>query len=352
MILSSVTAAVLSMILSLAAMPLILRLAHRRKWYDPPNGRKIHTGLIPRLGGLGMFLSFLPAAAVTPPLVSLLSGGRIALAWELRYLPLLLGIGLVHAVGLFDDFRSVAALPKFGLQLLAAAIITSGGFLIRSITIPYVGVFRLGVFAYPLTVFWIVAISNALNLIDGLDGLAGGIAAFACLFMGAIALIQGADMTAVACFALLGATVGFLAFNLPPARIFMGDSGSLFLGFTLAVLPLMGGMSKASAFGTLLVPITLLTVPILDTFTAIVRRLRKRISIIQPDKEHIHHKLLAMGLSERQILGLLYGFSIYLGVVSVTSVILPQAANVYLILVVWVAESDEEAGASGAKRSS
>jgi UDP-GlcNAc:undecaprenyl-phosphate GlcNAc-1-phosphate transferase len=336
MIPASITAAVLSVLLSLVAMPLILRLAHRHKWYDPPNSRKIHTGLIPRLGGPAMFLSFLLAAVLTLPLLGLLSRGRIPLAWNLRFLPLFLGITLIHGIGLFDDFRSLSALPKFSLQLLAAAIVTSGGFLVRSITIPYVGLIRLGLFAYPLTVLWIVGISNALNLIDGLDGLAGGIAAFASLSMGVIALIQGATTTAVLCFALFGSVVGFLAFNLPPARIFMGDSGSLFLGFTLAVLPLVGGISKASAFGTLLVPITLLTVPILDTATAILRRLRKRIPIIQPDKEHIHHKLLQMGLNERQILCVLYGFSIYLSAVSVTSVILPREVNVYLILVVWV----------------
>lgn len=336
MIAAPVVAAVLSMALSLVAMPLILRLAHRRKWYDPPNNRKIHTGLIPRLGGPGMFLSFLAGSVLTPPLLGLLFPGRIPLGWDLRFLPLFAGIALIHGIGLFDDFRNLSALPKFGLQLLAAAIVTSGGFVVRSITLPYLGVIRLGLVAYPLTVLWIVGISNALNLIDGLDGLAGGIAAFASLAMGAIALIQGAAGTAVLCFALFGAIVGFLVFNLPPARIFMGDSGSLFLGFALAVLPLVGGISKASAFGTLLVPITLLTVPILDTATAIIRRARKRVPIIQPDKEHIHHKLLEMGLNERQILWVLYGFSMYLSAVSVTSVILPKEVNVYLILVVWV----------------
>lgn len=336
MIAASATAVLLSLLLSLVAMPLILRLAHRRKWYDPPNSRKIHTGLIPRLGGPGMFLSFLAAAALTPTLLGLLFPNRALLAWDLRFLPLFAGITLIHGIGLFDDFRNLSALPKFGLQLLAAVIVTSGGFVVRSVTLPYLGMVQLGLLAYPLTVLWIVSISNALNLIDGLDGLAGGIAAFAALSMGAIALIQGALSTAVLSFALFGAVAGFLVFNLPPARIFMGDSGSLFLGFVLAVLPLVGGISKASAFGTLLVPITLLTVPILDTVTAIVRRVRKRIPIIQPDKEHIHHKLLDMGLSERQILWVLYGFSLYLSVVAVTSVILPTEVNVYLILVVWV----------------
>jgi UDP-GlcNAc:undecaprenyl-phosphate GlcNAc-1-phosphate transferase len=207
---------------------------------------------------------------------------------------------------------------------------------VRSLTIPYLGVIRLGVFGYPLTVLWIVSISNAINLIDGMDGLAGGISAFAALSMGIIAVLQGSAVTASLCFALLGALIGFLVFNFPPARIFMGDSGSLLLGFCLATFPLAGGISRASAFGTLLVPITLLTVPILDTVTAILRRLRKGKSIIAPDKEHIHHRLLEMGLSERQILGVLYGFSAYLSAVAITSVVLPREVNVYLILVVWL----------------
>jgi len=219
--------------------------------------------------------------------------------------------------------------------LLAAIIVTAGGFLIRSITLPYLGGLALGLFAYPITVLWLVGISNAVNLIDGMDGLAGGISAFAALSMGIIALIQGAAVTSVLCFALFGTILGFLVFNFPPAKIFMGDSGSLFLGFCLAAFPLVGGISKVSAFGTLLVPVTLLTIPILDISTSVIRRLRNKVSIIHPDKEHIHHKLLNMGLNQRQILWVLYGFSLYLSVVAITSVILPREVNVYLILVVW-----------------
>jgi UDP-GlcNAc:undecaprenyl-phosphate GlcNAc-1-phosphate transferase len=225
---------------------------------------------------------------------------------------------------------------KFILQVAAAAIITSGGFLIRSISLPYVGSLNLGLAAYPLTVVWLVGIANALNLIDGMDGLAGGIGAFAAAAMGTMALLQGSARGAVLAFALLGALLAFLIYNFPPARIFMGDSGSLFLGLTLAALPLAGGIPRSAAFGSLIVPVTLLTVPILDTATAIIRRLRHRRSIISPDKQHIHHKLLAMGLSERQILTVIYGMCAYLALVSVTSVVLPKEINVYLIVVVWV----------------
>jgi len=336
MIFPAVIAAAFALGLNLVVIPTILRLAHRFKWYDLPDHRKIHTGLIPRLGGPGMYLSFLCVALLTPILVTLITGGTVTVGYTLRFIALFLGVSLIQAIGLIDDFRPINALLKFFLQLLAAIIVTAGGFLIRSVTLPYLGSLGLGLFAYPITVLWLVGISNAVNLIDGMDGLAGGISAFAALSMGIIALIQGSTVTSVLCFALFGAILGFLVFNFPPAKIFMGDSGSLFLGFCLAVFPLVGGISKVSAFGTLLVPVTLLTIPILDISTSVIRRLRNKVSIIHPDKEHIHHKLLDMGLNQRQILWVLYGFSLYLSVVAITSVILPREVNVYLIFVVWV----------------
>lgn len=336
MIFPAVIAAAFALGLNLVVIPTILRLAHRFKWYDLPDHRKIHTGLIPRLGGPGMYLSFLCVALLTPILVTLITGGTVTVGYTLRFIALFLGVSLIQAIGLIDDFRPIKALLKFFLQMLAAIIVTAGGFLIRSVTLPYLGSLELGLFAYPITVLWLVGISNAINLIDGMDGLAGGISAFAALSMGIIALIQGSTVTSVLCFALFGAILGFLVFNFPPAKIFMGDSGSLFLGFCLAVFPLVGGISKVSAFGTLLVPVTLLTIPILDISTSVIRRLRNKVSIIHPDKEHIHHKLLDMGLNQRQILWVLYGFSLYLSVVAITSVILPREINVYLIFVVWV----------------
>jgi len=320
-------------LLNLLILPLVLRLAHRHKWYDRPDSRKIHTGLIPRMGGPGLFLSFILASVLAALAVPWLTGGRLL---EPRLVALFGGMAIVHLVGLYDDFKSLRVIWKFLLELAAAAIITSGGFLIRSITLPYVGSISLGLAAYPLTIAWLVGIANAMNLIDGMDGLAGGIGAFAAAAMGAIALLQGSAQGAVLAFALLGALLAFLLFNFPPARIFMGDSGSLFLGLTLAALPLAGGIPRSAAFGSLIVPVTLLTLPILDTATAILRRLRHRRSIISPDKQHIHHKLLAMGLSERQILTVIYGMCAYLAVVAVTSVVLPKEINVYLILVVWV----------------
>ncbi len=335
MAIASIAAAGGSLGLALVLIPLILRVAHRFKWYDKPNKRKIHTGLIPRLGGPGIFVAWIVAALAVPYLLRPFPG-MPDLRYSPRFAALFGGVSMFHLLGLYDDFRNLRAPKKFVLQLAAAAIIASGGFLIRSFSLPYIGTFGLGFLAYPVTVIWIVGIANAVNLIDGMDGLAGGIAAFAAASMGVIALIQGAIPTAVFAFSILGAVVGFLVFNFPPARIFMGDSGSMLLGSCLASVPLLGGISKASAFGSLIVPVTLLTIPILDTAAAILRRLRHRRPIISPDREHIHHRLLDLGLEERQILGILYGFSFYLSVVAVTSVVMPAEANVYLVLVVWV----------------
>jgi UDP-GlcNAc:undecaprenyl-phosphate GlcNAc-1-phosphate transferase len=329
-LLASTSAALL---FSLILMPLIMSLSHRMKWYDIPDKRKIHTGLIPRLGGVGMYISVVVVSILSSALYLLLTGKRGF--FQTRYLSILAGFTLVHCVGLFDDFRSLRALPKLSIQIMAGAIIAIGGFTISSISLPYIGTISLGILAYPITILWLVGISNALNLVDGMDGLAGGISAFAALSMGIIALIQQQVLTAMLAFILFGSIVGFLVFNFPPAKIFMGDCGSLFLGFALAIIPLMG-ISKAASFSTLIIPITLLTIPIIDTFAAIIRRIRAGRSIASPDKDHIHHKLLYMGLNERKILFFLYGFCLYLSIVAITSVVLPRETNVYFILIVWV----------------
>jgi UDP-GlcNAc:undecaprenyl-phosphate GlcNAc-1-phosphate transferase len=320
-------AGITSFLFSLALMPLVIRIAHRYKWYDLPDKRKIHKGLIPRLGGEVLFLSTISTALI----FSVIHPHGILV---IRYLPIFTGLAMLHYIGLFDDFRNLKAPLKLAIQIIAAVCITLSGLLIKSISLPYIGTIHLGWAAYPVTVIWIIGLANAINLVDGMDGLAGGIAAFASLAMGIIAILEGQYLTAMLAFILFGSVTGFLIFNFPPARIFMGDSGSLFLGAALAVLPLMG-ISKAASIGTLIIPLTLLIVPVLDTFSAIIRRIVKGRSPFFPDKEHIHHKLLDMGLSERKILALIYGFSIYLGAVAVTSVILPRETNVYVILVVW-----------------
>lgn len=330
-----IIAAFSSFILGVIVTPLITGLSHKFKWYDFHDQRKIHKGLISRLGGVGIGFAFLTTILCTPLVLGLITGNTAIFLGNFRYLFLLAGFVVILITGLVDDFHNIKALKKLVLQLIAAATVTAGGFLVSTLTIPYIGVIHLGVFAYPLTVIWIVGISNAFNFIDGMDGFAGGIGAFAALSMGIISILQQQYNTALLALALFGSITGFLIFNFPPARIFMGDSGSLSVGFALAVIPLLG-ISRAASFGTLIIPVTLLTVPIVDTVAAIMRRIRKQVPVYAPDKEHIHHKLLDLGLSERKILIVIYAICFYLGLVSVTSITLPKETNVYLIIIVWI----------------
>jgi UDP-GlcNAc:undecaprenyl-phosphate/decaprenyl-phosphate GlcNAc-1-phosphate transferase len=327
---------IFALLINLVLTPGIIRIAHRFRWYDRPGSRKIHTVLVPRLGGVGIFTSFFLSIIFVPLVGRLLFGDGIPQLVDLKFLSLFLGFFIIYLLGLIDDFYSLKAVLKLFIQICAAAVVVIGGdFVVHAFTIPYLGRIDLWYFAYPLTIFWIVAITNAVNLVDGMDGLGAGIAGFAALSLGVISLLGGETAAAVISFGLFGALLGFLRYNFPPAKIFMGDSGSLFLGFVLATIPLLG-ISRAGSLGALLIPVTILLVPIIDTLAAIIRRLRKRQSIASPDKEHIHHKLLALGLGEKKILLVIYSVCAYLSGIAITSVVLPQAVNVFIIIVVWI----------------
>ncbi len=332
----SIATVLTSFILNVIITPVIIRLSHRYKWYDIPDKRKIHTGLIPRLGGFGMFVSAMLAFVIVILASRLI--GRTAIEASIPpsalffFIPLI----LIHITGLIDDFHNLKALFKFIIQLLAASIVTIGGYLIRDLTIPYLGTIHLGFIAYPATVLWIVGITNALNLVDGMDGLAGGIAGFAALSLGIIMMIKGNMLAGLLSFAILGAIFGFLFFNFPPAKIFMGDSGSLFLGFSLSVIPLIPLKNNSPFPGILIAAITLFMIPIIDTATAILRRLHEGRPIYSPDRKHLHHRLLGIGLGERKILAIIYSFSAYLSAVAITSMVLPKEANIYFISIIWI----------------
>lgn len=311
--------------------PLVKRVAHRYKWYDLPDSRKLHTGLIPRIGGLAIFLSIIlgtGAGAAALAALSLLRPGAAA--------PLLAAAGavLIFAVGLFDDFVPLRPRVKLLLQVVVAAIIALGGMRVDAVALPGLGQLDLGLAAVPVTVLWIVGMVNSVNLIDGRDGLAGGIAAFAAVGMGVIALLQGHLLTAVAAMAVFGATCVFLAHNWPPASIFMGDSGSHMFGFTLAVLPLLeiGGIATLH---TIMVPVTLMLIPIVDCGAAVLRRVRQGVSLGTADTDHIHFILRDLGLSDRKILLVVYPACAYLTIVAITAALLLREAAFYLMLITW-----------------
>ena len=312
--------------------PLVTRLAHRYKWYDIPDSRKLHTGLIPRIGGLAIFLSLALGIGSGTAAMALLDIPRPGALSPL--LAAIAGVALIFAVGLFDDFLPLRARTKLLLQVVAATVIAAGGMRIDSIALPLLGRLQLGVAAIPVTVFWIVGMVNSVNLIDGRDGLAGGIATFAAAGLAVVAMLQGHLLTAVVAVALFGAVCGFLLYNWPPASIFMGDSGSHLLGFSLAVLPLLD-IGGAATLRTLMVPATLMLIPILDCGAAVLRRVRQRVSLGTADTDHIHFVLRDLGLSDHKILLAVYSVCGYLTAVAITATVLLREAALYLVFVAW-----------------
>lgn len=323
-----------ALLLNAVLTPVILRIAHRRGWFDQPNARKIHTDPIPRLGGFGIFISFTITSLAASILFPVLLPEVWAGTFRPRTLSLFAAFIVIHGVGLVDDFWSLPALLKLCLQMVAAALVTMGGFMfpLGSVSSPVWPLFVA--LSWIATMVWIVGISNAMNLVDGVDGLAGGIACFAALAMGIIAVLQGTVSTAIIAVTLVGSVIGFLIYNFPPARIFMGDSGSLLLGFTLAVLPLLAP-SGTRTLGVYLAPLTVLTVPIVDTASAIIRRLRRHMPIHAPDREHIHHVLLALGMKERTILAVIYGYCAYLGAAAVVASLVRWEIALAITAFVW-----------------
>jgi UDP-GlcNAc:undecaprenyl-phosphate GlcNAc-1-phosphate transferase len=329
-----VAAGALALLLGIGVTPLIIAVSHRRSWFDIPNERKIHTSPIPRLGGIGIFVGLIGGCLVVPLAFPALFPSLDTPRYSAEYIFVFLGFTIIHGMGLLDDFHNLRAWLKLLLQIIAAALVTAGGFTISFVSLPGAGSLSLGIFAYPITVLWIVAISNAINLVDGIDGLAGGIAAWTALSLALLSILSGQSVPALVSLSLLGAVMGFLAFNFPPARIFMGDSGSLLIGFVLAVIPLLTFPGRTS-IEELAAPATLLLVPILDTILAIVRRVRQGRAIYSPDREHIHHRLLAIGLKETRILLIVYFVCVGAGVAAVTAFFVGRIERLVLLAGVW-----------------
>jgi UDP-GlcNAc:undecaprenyl-phosphate GlcNAc-1-phosphate transferase len=293
-----------ALIIVTTLMPFVLKMSHRFEWYADKNPRKIHTNDLPHIGGTGLFLAATFATFLLYLLDSIVfkSGSATFLA----FLPLLVAYLLIHVTGLIDDFTDMHARYKFLVQFAVAAVLAVMGYTIHTVELPWSEItIHLGPGAYIITVLWLAGTSNAINFIDGIDGLAAGISAIAALAYGVVFLILGSTTSAFIAFGLLGALVGFLMFNSPPAKIIMGDCGAIYLGFFLGSLPLLEHAGTSTFLGVM-IPFSLLLFPVMDTATAILRRMRRRVSIIKPDREHTHHKLLDLGLSQRQILGVTY----------------------------------------------
>jgi len=307
-VLAYLIAALLAAVLVMMLTPAVRRLVIRFGLLDRPADRKVHTSAIPQLGGIAIYVSFVVAAS----LGVLVLGARDLIPG----LGALLAAGLiVVGLGIYDDLMTASARVKLPVQIIAALLIVGFGFRIHSITNPVGGVIRLTWISVPVSVVWLVAFMNALNLVDGLDGLAAGLAAIAAatLFVGG--LMFGNQFSSVLMAALFGVCVAFLYFNFHPASIFMGDTGSLFLGLVFGTVGLAEG-GKSVALIVLLVPLTALGVPLIDTVMAVCRRTARRRYIFAGDKEHIHHRLLGLGFSHRQVVLILYGLAALLGMVA------------------------------------
>ncbi|HWR11984.1 MAG TPA: MraY family glycosyltransferase [Rectinemataceae bacterium] len=295
-------------------MPMIIGFARKKNLYDSTGGRKIHSGKIPRLGGVGMFWAFYLALGIFALIGSrgFLAGfaGRLP-----RLAPMAIGAAGMHFLGFADDLRSLPAKRKFLFQSFIAGFIVVSGFRFRGLGYdPDLLSSTLGWFSAVVSWGWIVGMTNAINLIDGMDGLAGGISAIVSSAFGCFYLLAGDLPSAFICLTLAGAVIGFLSVNFPApkARLFMGDSGSLFLGFALSVMPFLGqtGSAPVAAKGSLeagLIPsMALLAIPLIDTLRAIFRRRRAGLSIGSPDRKHVHHLLLDHGYGPRRILNIIY----------------------------------------------
>lgn len=295
--------------------PVARRVAFRFGVVSTPGGRHIHGRSIPRLGGLGIFV-----AAVLTLLGGLVFGG-LDQVFEVHQERLLVGLlaggAIMFVIGLLDDVKGVRALYKLYAQIAAAVVAWALGFRMDVIDLPLFEPMSMGIFSLPITVLWIVGIINAVNLIDGLDGLAAGVVFFAAVTNFVVAWLMGTSFVAIVMATVAGAVLGFLFFNFNPARIFMGDSGSYFLGFTLAVCSIAGPLQKASAAVSIAVPVAALGVPIIDTLLAMVRRFLEKRPLFSPDRGHIHHRLLDMGITHRRAVLIIYGVTIALCIGSI-----------------------------------
>jgi UDP-GlcNAc:undecaprenyl-phosphate GlcNAc-1-phosphate transferase len=294
----------LAMVLSFLFTPIVIKTAHHVGAIDvPKDDRRVHKEPIPRLGGLAIYM----ATMITMLLFTKLPSTKL--------MAIVIGSLLIVLMGFVDDIKPISAKAKLGVQILAALLLVQSGIRIEGLTNFFMGQSTIGLdttISYIISIIWIVGITNTVNLIDGLDGLAGGVATIAALTLAYVAFTNNRLDTTVLTLILAGACMGFLPYNFNPAKIFMGDTGSLFLGFMLAAISISGTLKVATAI-TFVAPILALGLPIFDTTFAIFRRFINGKPIMEPDKEHLHHRLLHIGLGQKRAVFSLYLMNTFLG---------------------------------------
>jgi UDP-GlcNAc:undecaprenyl-phosphate GlcNAc-1-phosphate transferase len=299
--------------------PRVMNFAIKVGALDAPDDRKVHTSPIPRMGGLAIYAGFVLAVLasmhVNREVMGLLVGGTVILI-----------------VGIIDDLKPLPARVKLLGQIVAASVLVMFDIRIEWLTNPFGEMLYVDYLSIPLTILWVVSLTNTVNLIDGLDGLAAGVSTIASITILLVALQQNFVTVAILTAALAGSAFGFLQHNFNPAKIFMGDTGSMFLGYMLAAISILGAVKSAATIA-LIVPIVALGLPILDTAFAIIRRYMSGRPIFKPDKGHLHHRLLEMGLTQKQAVLLMYVISGCLGLSAIALTEVNKSFGIVIILV-------------------
>ncbi|KKL55472.1 hypothetical protein LCGC14_2255060, partial [marine sediment metagenome] len=309
----------------------VIHLARSMRLYDSRGPRKVHVTPTPRIGGVGIFVAMMTVTVVAMVfdrymgnIFAELKGGLIVLFATSTF---------IFLMGLVDDLRGMRATVKLLVQIIAAVVVCSFG--IRIDTVMELDWMGLSWLSWPVTILWILAITNAVNLIDGLDGLSAGICSATCAVIAAFSIYNGQWAMGMLMLTLLGSLVGFLFFNFNPAKIFMGDSGSMFLGFILATASVMCATKSAALVG-LALPFAVLGVPIFDMLFSVIRRILERRSIFAPDRNHIHHRLLEMGLPHHLVVISMYAMTLTAGGLGLFMMVTRNAGGVVILLCVTV----------------
>ena len=307
----------------LLVTPFIKKVANHIGAMDIPNERKVHKVPIPRLGGLGIYMGFL--------LGYILFG-----TMSIRMNAILIGSIIIIITGIVDDINPIPAKVKFLFQIVAASVVAFYGQILLSDISAFGLYIEFGKFSYPITILFIVAIINCINLIDGLDGLAAGLSSIYFITIGIVIVgwMHTFDLDAIITFIMLGATIGFLCHNFNPAKIFMGDSGSMFLGYMISIIALLG--FKNVTLTTLLVPICLLAIPIMDTLFAILRRIINKKPIGEPDKQHLHHQLLNLNLSHRDTVLVIYFIDILFATAMLIYILYNRIVGIVIYAILFI----------------
>lgn len=331
---------IVALLISYILTPFVKRLAWLVGAVDiPRDERRVHTKPIPRIGGLAIYIAFIVTVLITMPVTDNIKG-------------VIIGGTLITILGILDDIYHLPAKIKLLGQMAAAGILIYFGIKVEWVTNPLGDMVYLGKFSIPITIFWIVGVTNTLNFIDGLDGLAAGIASIASFTLMLVALNEGLGSVVILTAALAGGAVGFLPFNFNPAKIFMGDTGAMFLGYVLAAISVVGAIKSATAIA-LVVPILALGLPIFDTAFAILRRAINGYPVMKADKDHLHHRLLAIGLTQRQTVLIMYSINAALGMsaIALSEMGLLQAGFILIVLITLLVIAGRQWGITSLRQS-